>query len=352
MPTGTSALSQSRFILQTMKLVRRFIYFLYYIRNSDFHQLRDFLTFSSTVTGKSKLGIAVDTLISTFRYNVSIKDYFQFGFYEKRGSERKKWAGTGFMYEYQLQMNPKESREILENKILFLNRFNHLIRRDFTALTGTAEEKMALERLLSNRSGRIVLKGSRGQTGAEVEVVTCRKYTPESLLEHMNKSKYDLVEEYVEQHPLLDELSPSGLNTVRIITQVHNNEVIIIAARLRISVNSYVDNMAAGNLAAPVDIRTGHVTGPGVYSDITKLDQSHHPITGKLIIGFTIPYWNEAIEMARKAAIHSPVNNSVGWDIAITSGGPELIEGNHNWCKTLWQLPVKQGLRKELERFL
>ena len=52
-----------------------------------------------------------------------------------------------------------------------------------------------------------------------------------------------------------------------------------------------------------------------------------------------------------KAASEMPENSSVGWDIAITENGPELIEGNHNWCKLLWQLPVKKGLKHVLDKY-
>ena len=31
--------------------------------------------------------------------------------------------------------------------------------------------------------------------------------------------------------------------------------------------------------------------------------------------------------------------------------GPELIEGNHDWCKLLWQLPVNKGLKHVLEKY-
>jgi hypothetical protein len=168
----------------------------------------------------------------------------------------------------------------------------------------------------------------------------------------MMRKKYDLAEEFVVQHPALMELSHSGLNTVRVFTQLYEGSVDFLGARLRISVNSPVDNMAAGNLAAPIDIETGIVNGPGVYSDIIKEDKTIHPLTGKAIAGFVIPNWNEVIELAKKAALLTPENRSVGWDIAITENGPELIEGNHNWCKLLWQLPVKKGLKKELEKYL
>ena len=61
------------------------------------------------------------------------------------------------------------------------------------------------------------------------------------------------------------------MNTVRVFSQInHHNEVEILGCRLRISVNSPVDNMAAGNLAAPIDDETGLIYSSAVYSDITQ----------------------------------------------------------------------------------
>jgi hypothetical protein len=335
----------------TINYLKRLIYLFYYLRETDFKQLGVFLQYSKTLTEKSGLRIKADVLKSLFRYNISLKDYFCFRFFEKKDADRKEWAGTGFMYEYQLRMNPRGAREVLENKILFLNRFHSFINREFLTLSEIRTTRLLAEKILSNPSGRVVLKGSHGQIGAEVEVISCNQYSPKSLIRYMETKKYDLAEEYVIQHPALMELSPSGLNTVRVFTQLHKGNVDFLGARLRVSVNSPVDNMAAGNLAAPIDIATGVVNGPGVYSDITKEDKSFHPVTGKAITGFVIPHWNEVVELARRAALHNSENRSVGWDIAITEAGPELIEGNHNWCKLLWQMPVKQGLKKELEKY-
>ncbi|HPJ59375.1 MAG TPA: sugar-transfer associated ATP-grasp domain-containing protein [Bacteroidales bacterium] len=335
-----------------MVFIRRLLYLFYYFKESDRQMLAKFLRYSSVVTGRSRLAIASDALVSAVRYNISFKDYFCFRFYEPGRSDREEWAGTGFMYEYQLRMNPKDSRKILKNKILFLGHFRDLIKRDFVSLSGGPDDVTNLSVLLNNHAGRIALKGSLGQVGAEVEIVKCDKYTPETLLDHMKKKHYDLAEEFVVQHSDLNELSPSGLNTVRVITQYHDGEVIILGARLRVSVNSPVDNMAAGNLAAPVDTETGTVTGPGVYSDITKEPESVHPVTGMKIEGFIIPHWESVVKLADTVARRAGGNRSVGWDIAITAEGPELIEGNHNWCKLLWQLPVKRGLKRELTKYL
>ena len=332
--------------------VRRILYFLYYLKELDRAKFRKFLHYAVNVSNRYAFVLCFDILHSSLKYNISILDYFYFKFYNLNEEERTKWAGTGYLYEYQLHMNPKSARDVLENKIIFLNRFAAFTKRGFTDVSQLKADEDLLPRMLNNKSGRVVIKGSCGQTGSEVEVVDCIGLTPDSLIKTMREKGYDLVEEYVVQHPALMELSPSGLNTVRIFTQLTPDGVDFLGARLRISVNSPVDNMAAGNLAAPVDMKTGEVTGPGVYSDITKSDCNVHPITNKTITGFKIPFWYEVIEMIKKAALLCPENRSVGWDIAITEDGPELIEGNHNWCKLLWQLPVKQGLKKELGKYL
>lgn len=330
----------------------RILYFAYYIKKLDKTKFRVFLNYAAKITGKPKIMLVFDAFIAVFIYNISILEYFQFKFYEKEKIERKKWAGTGFLYEYQLKMNPKKARAVLENKIQFLYYFKKFVNRKFSDLQSIKSNHAYAQYLIANDTGKLVLKGSHGQVGTEVEVISCNNISVSQLIHYMEHNKRDLVEEYVVQHPSIMELSPSGLNTIRIFTQLHNKEVEFLGARFRISVNSSIDNMGAGNLAAPVDIQTGTVNGPAVYSDITKSDQTFHPVTKKNITGFSIPYWEEVIKMTKRAALHTPENRSVGWDIAITKDGPELIEGNHNWCKLLWQLPVKKGLKQSLEKYL
>lgn len=331
----------------------RFIYFIYYIKVTDWQKFFLYLKFIQANKRIKTFSLIKDIIKSSIKYNISFLDYFYFRFYEQTDHYmRSKWAGTGFMYEYQLLMNPKNTREILQNKILFLNNYKLFTKRLFFSIDEIEKDKFKTKHLLNNPSGKIVLKYSRGQVGREVEVINTRDCSYENLLNYMKKNGYDLAEEFVIQHPSLNMLSPSGLNTVRIITQINNGKVFILGARLRITVNSHVDNLGAGNIAAPVDVNTGTVIGPAVYSDITKQDVFFHPVTRVKIINFKIPYWSEVISLTKKAALYIPANRSVGWDVAITKDGPELIEGNHNWCKLLWQLPVKKGLKQELEKFI
>ncbi len=54
-----------------------------------------------------------------------------------------------------------------------------------------------------------------------------------------------------------------------------------------------------------------------------------HPVTGEVIVGFQIPFWNQIIELVKELAYVVPQVRYVGWNIAITEKRPILIEGNY-----------------------
>lgn len=333
--------------------MKRLLYILYYLKQLDKEKFNKFLRYTAEKTGRSKLSIWKSVLTESVKYNISLLEYFNFRFYEISDAEKQTYAGTGYMYEYQLQMNPAASRNVLEDKLTFLKDYGRFVQHGFASLTNLEKDASAAEKLLANKSGKIVLKDSKGQCGIGIVVKQTRGLTPALLVESLKETHNDFAEEFVTQHSDLMRLSPSGLNTIRIITQLDKNKVVnILGCRLRITINSSVDNLAAGNIAAPIDEVTGVVAGPGVYSDITKGEEYVHPVTGVPVVGFQVPYWNETITMIKNAALVNTNNRSIGWDVAITQNGPELIEGNHDWCKLLWQLPVKKGLKPMLEAYL
>ena len=163
-----------------MTIFKRLLYFFYYLKKSDWKLLGRFLGYASEKSGRSRPCIIFDSIFSVFRYNISFKDYYCFRFYDKPRSEREEWAGTGFMYEYQLRMNPKGSRELLENKVQFLNHYKLLVKRMFLHISGFSSDSVELNEML-RKSERLVLKGSRGQVGKEVEVISSGTYTPQKL---------------------------------------------------------------------------------------------------------------------------------------------------------------------------
>lgn len=332
--------------------MKRILYLGYYIKKMDWKKFNLFLSFASQKTNKSKIALLIDAFLSVFKYNISLLEYFQFRFFEQNKEQRKTWAGTGFMFEYQLKMNPKSERHILDDKRKFYKEYKDFFIHKVATLDELKKYPEIANTMLANPSGKIVFKVADGNCGIAVQVEKANQFDSKSIVSFMEKNQFDLVEEFVIQHSEINKLSPSGVNTVRIFTQLDkNNEVILLGCRQRISVNSNVDNMAAGNMAAVIDEYSGKIIDAGVYSDITKNEETIHPITGISIIGFQVPFWNETVAMVKEAAKLHPQNRSIGWDIVITENGPGFIEGNHDWCKLLWQLPAKKGLKHLIEPF-
>jgi hypothetical protein len=330
----------------------RLVYLIYYILKTPRKQFFKYFSHVREMKTISSAKLYKDIFLSSLKYNISLMDYFQLRFYEQNERQKLKYAGTGFMYEYQLQMNPPRHRHILDDKIKFLIHFDEFSGRKWGTLEMITRDAFLAEEIISSEPYKVVLKKSRSKAGKGIMILESRNISVPKVLQLMRKKGFDLIEKFVLQHDDLMKLSPSALNTIRIITQVHDGKVTVIAARLRVSVNSNIDNLTAGNFAAPVDIEKGIVTGPGVYGDITKSDVFVHPVTGVAVKDFLVPHWKECIEMVSEAALAIPQTRSVGWDVAITNEKPILIEGNHDWGRVLWQLPVKEGLKEDLLKYI
>lgn len=201
---------------------------------------------------------------------------------------------------------------------------------------------------------KVVIKGSTSGAGQKVKVLTLKDVDLSQLMNYAVSNGFDIVEEFVCQHEDMMKLAPNSLNTIRVITQINrqNNGIDIIGAILRLGIFENTDNLTTGGIAAKVDIDSGIVIGNGISFDITTPDYEVHPVSNIRIEGFKLPYWQESLDMCRKAALLHPENRSVGWDVAIKEEGPILIEGNHDWGARLWQMPERCGMKAVLLKYL
>lgn len=335
-----------------MKAIDRTLYLGYYFKKMNWGLLNKFLTHTSKLTGRGKMSLWMDAINCVYKYNISLLEYFQFRFFEKSAQERAEWAGSGFMYEYQLKMNPRSKRDVLEDKVHFFKFYGDLTGRAFATLEELKNKQKSIE-VFKNKAHKVVIKEIAGGCGKGLEILDLNKISNQDLINRMESTGNHLAEDFVDQHDSLNKLSSSALNTIRVITQIdENGNAYIVDSRLRVSVNSIVDNLAAGNIVVGIDLDSGKVNTDGVYSDITKKPVSHHPVSGIKFIGYELPHWQEVIDLTTKAAeMMSEYNKSVGWDIGITNEKPVLIEGNHDWCKLVWQLPIEKGLKSKLEKY-
>lgn len=336
-------------------IIKRLIYIPYYLLRTNWKLFSKYSRFVKVTKGISYFRLYMKVLYTMIKHNASPLDYFSLKFYDLPEEEWSNYPCTGFMYEYQLRMNPRKERLVLHDKIKFLEVFNGLSGRQWTTLENLKKNKELATDFLHRAGKKLVLKNSKGGAGKQVEVIDISPDIPESVIRIMEAENFDLAEHYVIQHDELMRMSPSAVNTIRIVTQHIQDEVIILLAFLRVSVNANVDNLSVGsygvNFGAAIDVDTGQVNRPGIYLDITKPEVYYHPVTNTPVVGFKIPYWEACKHMAIKAAGLISGNRSIGWDIAVTKEGPVLIEGNHNW-NLLSMVPGRKGFKKEFQQYL
>jgi hypothetical protein len=150
-------------------------------------------------------------------------------------------------------------------------------------------------------------------------------------------SRYNsfVIQEQLTNHPELARLSGTHtLQTLRMITFVASDmEVHMLHADLKIIVGeNIISNFhsgATGNL-------TAKISPNGTLTRAVSMDPNRpgrkmvnaHPTTGICFDGFQIPHWNEACVLVKGLALKFLPFRYIGWDVAITSNGAVILEGN------------------------
>jgi hypothetical protein len=137
-----------------------------------------------------------------------------------------------------------------------------------------------------------------------------------------------LLEEYLPQHETIRALNPDSLNTIRMWTIERGREFEVRGAFLRVGrAGSQVDNTSQGGLACPIEVSSGRIVS-ALDLTLQRNDYQVHPDTGSRLVGVSIPYWPQCLELASAALAAFPHMSFAGLDIAIGPDGPHVIELN------------------------
>jgi putative polysaccharide biosynthesis protein len=143
-----------------------------------------------------------------------------------------------------------------------------------------------------------------------------------------------------------------GLGTVRINTAlVQDGAEVFFAFAKIMGAKGLVDNFSGGqfgNLLGSIDKETGKITkvyGRKRGHQYLMQPITHHPITGAQLIGFQLPLWDAALDLAKRVAAAFPESPLIGLDVAITDDGPLIVEAQSDWDANGAQLMIGRGLR-------
>lgn len=142
-----------------------------------------------------------------------------------------------------------------------------------------------------------------------------------------------ILQEALYQHSEVANINPGCINTIRLATVRTHDRIEVFGAVMRFgtSETGCVDNSAAGGICVGVDCDHGTLMKFGFYKPKYGIKTESHPDSHLKFEGFVIPYFHEAVRLAKEAHRQLPRIHSIGWDIAITPEGPVFIEGNDNW---------------------
>lgn len=142
------------------------------------------------------------------------------------------------------------------------------------------------------------------------------------------KSRFYLVEQGIEQHDSINEIYPDAVNSIRIITKTINDQTEILVAFLKAGrFGAYVDN-SRDSIGIKIDIDSGKLDKFAYAFDLSRL--THHSDTGFEFSKGTIPYWSIIKNSVTKYARMFSFVKYIGWDIAITPEGFNVIEINRS----------------------
>ncbi len=275
-------------------------------------------------TGKSRLWLMRDMADCARRYGAGYVDYKIAEMYRLTPEQRATVITRGVSNAIVSRMNDKAYWHFFDNKCEFNTLFADQVRRAWLDLTKATEEEFAA--FLGGR-GDIICKPVDGSSGQGIEKHTPEEYAdPAALYAALKAAGIGIVEERVIQHPAIGALCPTSVNTIRVATLLGDRKEGIVYACIRIGNGRVMDNVDCGGMAAPIDLETGVITGPG--ADKQGHVYHNHPMTGHAIPGTAIPYWDEVKAMCLSAMRVVPQVRFVAWDVAITPDGPLFIEGN------------------------
>ncbi|MDN3555252.1 sugar-transfer associated ATP-grasp domain-containing protein [Halomonas maura] len=332
----------------------RFIGAGYCLLKADWPKTLRFAQESRTLSRHGGARALVGAVLAPFRYGTSPEEYFLFGFYDKLHVERKRWVGTVGMWLAQRRFVPAGIRGDFADKTRFTERYRELMDGSARFHTATDDPEPLLEALRAGGHD-IFIKPADGQCGTGASVLSIEELRRDgrgALARATAGGGIYIVERRLINHPDIQRIAPDALSTIRVVTAVTTaGDIEFLFARARFSIGKVVDNLGSGGLAVPVDLDTGVISGPAVASaSLIERTFERHPKTGETFQGKVIPMWDAVLDLAQRSALRQIEARVIGWDIAVTPDGPLLLEGNHNWGKVLWQMPVDEGMAQELER--
>ena len=291
-----------------------------------------------------------DYICAVIGHKCLIRQYVIGEFWRLSNSERKKRLTYSRIVKLFKANNQNDYIHYLNEKNEFNAYFTEFVHRDwiFSGAVSLEEFKSFIM-----KQDAVIIKPMDGVEGCGVRKFVLSEHPDtdlDVLYENLSQEGV-MIEEIIQQNSCLV-FGNTSVNTIRTHTILDKNgKAHVIKAILRAGVGkSVVDNYCQGGAIYEVDINTGLVCSHGQSKDNSQC--YIHPGTSIVMLGYQIPNWDKVIEVSEKAAERIPQIRIIGWDVAITETGVELIEGNHNPDYELLEFIGSTGYYEKIMRLI
>lgn len=302
-----------------------------------------------------RMRLYIDYKLSQVIYpGLDAMDYFRYEFYNIRHSKRKEYITEGAMKKMDKVFNGSslcvEINERLSDKHEFNKMFSDIVTRKWL-VTDECSEKEFLA--FCNNEKKLIVKPLCEGGGKGIFTVEFTDDISKKQLFSELSCKHFIIEEIIEQHPVLARINPPSVNTVRIYTVADKQgEIHITGATLRMGNGiGPTDNYSRGGLAAEIDTIIGVVVSRAVSQNADSV--IIHPYSGEVILGKKIPKWKEMKELVIEAHKRVLPLRYIGWDVVVCADDQiTLLEANTCAGVELQQHPGLVGKKSIYKKYM
>lgn len=323
------------------------------------------------ITDAEKESLFYRSIYDYWAYGFTIDQEFLYDLPNKTHEEKNEYLSEQGRFVYLFHMNDKQvATNLLSNKFNTYKMLPEFYRRDAVSVESEKDFNSFSDFVAKHSEFVVKPIGLCYGLGVHKESLSDYKNPRElfdKLLDEMQtiaKNKFRdykanmslILEELIDQDSALKKLHPSSVNCARIIVIKANNLPNIFYSWLRIgAAGQFTDNTGDGGkgYSALINNETG-IVETKLFNRFNCLNNplEYHPDTKIKILGMQIPRWDEAIELAKVAAMKFDNINYIAWDFALTPAGWVIVEGNAFGNIRVIQIILKKGIKRELENLI
>lgn len=288
-----------------------------------------FVEQSTIVSSCYKIGRVrcfIDMVWCLMRYGAQPVDYTRFEFYRKSGKERNRYLTIFRYFTLFKKMRRQLPAHICGDKIHEYVTYEKFVKRKWMAIEDSTSDEDIIAFI--NKYHIVIAKPNNGEQGKGIIKVSEHDKEAIKLLLEERKNSSFVMEEMLKNEVSIDAINGSSLNTLRCYTFIDKNgNPHILEMMLRVGrIGSHVDNWGSGGIGYVFNKETGICSQYG-QDKLNRL-YTFHPDSNFQMIGYKLPHFEDLKKYILDVCMVEPKARFVGWDIAITPNGFELVEMN------------------------